>query len=331
MKHAVVTTELRGSDLRPPGLLTRLRELSREESATYFGAPGAMEGSDCPACGEAERQPAFDRTGFHYHVCQRCGTLYISPRPTVSAMREYDQESRAGRYRAEYLSRDTASARRDVLRSRSSWVGRLVDEVRGTSSGSYADLGTVYPALLEEVAGLDLFDSVAAVDPFPGLDPGLLPPGVAHGDSAPSGLSALTAFEQLERQPSPIEFLQRAVAMLEPGGLLFLTTRSASGFDVRILWDAASHIFVPEHLNLPTTEGMEALLDRVGLEVVELSTPGQLDLEIVQRARREEGVALPPFAEYLLGNRDQRVHAEFQEFLQKSRLSSHLRVAAQKR
>ena len=37
---------------------------------------------------------------------------------------------------------------------------------------------------------------------------------------------------------------------------------------------------------------------------------------------------LPEFIEYLIKNRDAKTHNEFQQFLQKNNLSSHIRVIA---
>lgn len=72
-------------------------------------------------------------------------------------------------------------------------------------------------------------------------------------------------------------------------------------------------------------------MERAGLELIELSTPGHLDVELVLHAvRQDPSIRLPSFVEYLLEQRDALAHLDFQEFLQKHRLSSHVRVAARK-
>ena len=78
-------------------------------------------------------------------------------------------------------------------------------------------------------------------------------------------------------------------------------------------------------------EGLTALVERAGLELIELSTPGQLDVQLVQQAcAADPALALPPFLEYLLKKRDALAHEDFQAYLQKHRLSSHVRFAARK-
>jgi len=65
--------------------------------------------------------------------------------------------------------------------------------------------------------------------------------------------------------------------------------------------------------------------------LLELSTPGQLDVELVQHAlQADPSISVPGFVRYLLHERDALAHADFQAFLQKHRLSSHVRVAAKK-
>ncbi|MCH7960578.1 MAG: hypothetical protein IID08_10615 [Candidatus Hydrogenedentes bacterium] len=71
------------------------------------------------------------------------------------------------------------------------------------------------------------------------------------------------------------------------------------------------------------------MVSRAGLDLVELSTPGQLDVELVLHATRDDrDIGLPRFIRYLLEERGEEAHADFQAFLQKHRLSSHVRVAA---
>jgi hypothetical protein len=111
-----------------------------------------------------------------------------------------------------------------------------------------------------------------------------------------------------------------------------MTTRTISGFDLQTLWDKTPYIFVPEHLNLLSIEGIRRLLESGGLNPMELSTPGQLDVELViHAAKNDPTIELPRFIQYLLNERDRLAHHDFQEYLQKHRLSSHVRVAASRR
>ena len=333
MKRVVVSTGLHVADLKPPALMSEFTRLSIEDATTYLADPAHLVPCTCPACGHAHGQPAFQKQGFDFSECDECGSVYVSPRPSESALEKYYAESRASRFRVEHFSKDTAKARHPVgVLAQQVEPARLVDEAGRASVKTYADLRTHTPQIFDEVHGLKYFDAIYSVDPV------VQPAGQCEAPVQVIGLhdapllAAVSAFEKLEHRFSPHMFLEEACRKLAPGGLLFFTTRTISGFDLQVLWDKAPYIFVPEHLNLLSIEGIKLLVERLGLELLEVSTPGQLDLEFVQRtAEADASVALPRFVEYLLEHRDPLAHADFQEFLQKHRLSSHVRVAARKK
>lgn len=332
MKRSVVNTGLHVADIKPPALMSEFTRLSIEDTAQYLSDTAHHVPCVCPACGHAHTRPAFDKQGFRYHECDECGSVYVSPRPHEAALDRYYAESRASRFRAEHFSRDTAKARRfHLLRDNAYWMARIADEAGTKAARGYADLRTHSPQIFDEVHVLGYFDALYSVEPV------VTPAGqcdapvhvIALEDAPPLG--AISAFEKIEHLFSPHMYLEGACRALAPGGLLYFTTRTISGFDMQVLWGQAPYIFVPEHLNLLSIEGIRLLVERLGLDLIEISTPGQLDLEFVARAAEADpGIALPRFVKYLIEKRDPLAHADFQEFLQKHRLSSHVRVAARK-
>lgn len=332
MKRVVVSTGLHVADIKPPALMSEFTRLSIEDTAAYLADTAHHVPCVCPACGHAHGKPAFEKQGFHYHECDECRSVYVSPRPHEAALQKYYAESRASRFRAEHFSRDTAKARRfHLLRDNAYWMARITDEAGAKSNRIYADLRSHTPQIFDEVSGLNYFEALYSVEPVlsPDTECEAAVTTVTMHDLPLVG--AISAFEKLEHRFSPHMFLEEACRKLVPGGLLFFTTRTISGFDMQVLWDKAPYIFVPEHLNLLSIEGIKLLVERLGLELVEVSTPGQLDLELVVRAAEADpGIQLPRFVQYLIQQRDPLAHADFQEFLQKHRLSSHVRVAARK-
>ena len=333
MKHVILVSDLRGEDIRPPVLFSKFRQLSIQDAQEFLSDPAKMVDVPCPACGSEAKDPSFKKNGFLFNACVRCKSVFVSPRPDQAALDNYYQNSRASRFRAEHYTKQTGEARRQlVLRSHASWMGRLFDEVGKTEARAYADLGTNYPLMFDEIKNLGLFDEFYSLDPIPGLDRACEERGVKVSHNGVSNLAAVTAFEQLEHEFSPRGLLTAAWDMLTPGGMLFLTTRTISGFDLQVLWDKAPYIYVPEHLNLISIEGMTGLLNEIGFEVIEFSTPGQLDLELVKLTMDDDpSLKLPSFISYLIKHHDAEAHQDFQEFLQKHRMSSHLRVAAVKK
>ena len=218
-----------------------------------------------------------------------------------------------------------------MLRANANWMARLVEEV-GPQSRIYADRGTNYPSIFEEVAQTGIFARMLSIEPLAGLaEPSGRSGAVVSGEGV-EGLGALSAFEQLEHMFSPLEYLRGCRAMLGERGMLFVTTRTVSGFDLQVLWDKASYIYVPEHLNLMSTEGLSRLLEGAGFEPHELSTPGQLDVELVRMSvEADPTIPLSRFVRQLIEHKDPMALVEFQGYLQKFRLSSHIRIAAIRR
>ena len=332
MKRVVVRGELRGEDIRPPALLARFRELSIEESRIYFQDRSKLVDIPCPACKCVEKQPVFTKDGFQYNQCPECKSVFVSPRPSAQAVAEYYANSRAGKFRVEHYSRETAEARRvHILRSRINWVGQIFDQAGPPDKRGYADIETVFPLIFSEVRNIGLFDVHYSVNPPPLVEADCIANGAMVQRDPLQDMGVVTAFEQLGHQCSPFDLVKSAYDMLALGGVFCLTTRTISGFDLQILWDKAPYIFVPEHLNLLSIDGISILISRAGFSLLELSTPGQLDVElVVQAIQADPTIKLPPFIAYLLNHRDASTHADFQTFLQQHRLSSHVRVAAKK-
>jgi hypothetical protein len=313
--------------------MSEFKRLSIEDAAEYFGQPDRLVPVPCPACGSETAREVWKKHGFTYNQCESCRSVFVSPRPTAEALEHYYAHSRASRYRVEHLARDTAKARRNhLIRSNANWMGRLVDEIGNPQAREYTDIGSTLPQVFEEIRDLGLFDRYHSLHPLPALERECEAQGASVTSGPLSGQGAVTAFEVLEHQFSPLDFLKNVASMLAEGGIFFFTSRTSSGFDLQILWDKVPYIFVPEHLNLLSIEGLQKLLERAGLDLVELSTPGQLDLQMVEHAAKADPeIQLPGFFRYLLKHRDEEAHEDFQSFLQKHRLSSHVRVAAKKK
>jgi hypothetical protein len=331
MKHVVLTDTMSSAAIRPPDTFAELRKVSIEDAREFLLHPADLREIDCPACGAAERVPAFQKHGFSYQQCRTCGSVYVSPRPTEPALQRYYLESSAARLRVDYFTQESAAARFDhVIESRVDWIAQLLDR-NGSRGRHFADYGTLYPSLFAEVARLGRFNKLYCVEPPERVASLVESGGVTVGWPEAGTVRAASVFEQLEHQAAPHAFLEAIRDLLAPGGVAFVTTRTISGFDLQTLWGKAPYIFAPDHLNLLSVEGLTTLFESAGFELIELSTPGQLDVEMVLDASRDdEAIQLPAFVRYLLDHRNADSLADFQAFLQRNRLSSHVRVAARR-
>lgn len=288
MKTVVSLQELLEFEIRPGALLDEYHRLS--EAAVRAWPAAALREVPCPACGSADARHALDRFGLAYKECGACASVYLSPRPDERMLAEHGRTSEAARFWRERLLPETEAARREkILLPRADWVGDALAEYAPHVS--------------------------AAVD---------LKPHESPDGSEPA--AAITAFEIFDRAadlPALVRALRHA---LTPGGLLFVTAPSISGFELQVLWDRARTLAPPEKINVLSIEGFKALF-REGWEILEFSTPGMFDVETVRRAvMAEPSAPWPRFVRTLVEATSEQQRMEFQEYLQRARLTSFARL-----
>lgn len=328
MKNIVIFDDYHERDLKPPALLREYLRLSERDVAAFLLTAPLRE-VPCPACRSSRTEAAFEKWGMAYKECDDCGTLYVSPRPDDEVLSRYDAESEARRYWRETLAPGSGDARREkIVKPRSEWVVDSTREHR-PDARAYADVSTSQPAYVEELAEEGLFERVALVDPAIAPSETAVARGVTvarSADGTTQRFDVVTLLEVADRTSDVESLFVRVLGMLGQGGLLFMTDVLASGFDIQMLWERAENVFPPDRLNVFTVEGLRALFERHGLEPLEFSTPGILDVEIVSAAvERDPGARLPRFARALL-RRGPEVRRAFQEFLQAELFSSYGRA-----
>lgn len=145
-----------------------------------------------------------------------------------------------------------------------------------------------------------------------------------------TGFDAVVLPESLDRVDEPDKLLRAALERLRPGGFLFMTSLVCSGFDMAVLGTKNLYWVPPDRANCFSLNGLQSLLGQNGLSLLEVSTPGVLDVEIV-RAHLEADPGLPVSAfERLLALGTDPIRESFQDFLQKQGLSSFARLVGRK-
>jgi len=327
---------MKESDIRPQKLFNRYLELSRQDIGRYFSEHSRFEEIPCPACGSDKSQIGLEKFDFRYMLCSDCGSLYLSPRPPVEMYDRYYRESESVKFWGTHFFQVTAEARREkIFRPRA----QLVDEwaknwgVKPGDGSLLVDIGSGYGIFMEEVKRLERFDRIIGIEPAPNLAQTSCEKGFSIiermvEDIVDEEVNAVfaTAFEVLEHVFDPHKFLSSARRILRPGGTVIATTLTVSGFDIQNLWENSKSVYPPHHINLLSVEGILRLVERSGLKVVNLCTPGELDVDIVRNICAENPeIQIPRFAASII-NATEDVRSRFQDFLKLNRLSSHIRV-----
>ena len=324
------------SDIRPEALLKRYLELSAEDAEQFFfDAPRLF--MDCVACNSSEVSFEFSKNKFAYSSCKKCGTLYQTPRPTLEKFERFYRDSISSKYWAEIFFPAVAEARREkIFRPRAEHLHEICKNY-GVKVGKIIDVGAGYGILLDEWRRLNPSTNLIAIEPSASLAHECRAKGfevleeiVENVKGYQDHADLVLCFEVLEHVFNPLSFVKVLADLAKPGGYIFVSTLSVDGFDIQTLWDRSNSIFPPHHINFLSIEGFQILFERAGLKIVNISTPGVLDVDIVRNAVKKN-------PEYLSGNnfvkqllKDVEKAAAFQKFLSENCMSSHAWILAKK-
>ncbi len=337
MKHIVVFDEYNEIDLKPSDLLSKYMELTADDVARFFINPSRLYTCHCPGCHNASIRSTFNKFGLTYVECNRCGTLYVSPRPDDETLADYYRLSTARNFWRDELSKFTLKKREEkIIKPRFEWILDSTAEYL-SDAVHIVDINTDQFGYIKEMADTQLFTEKTLLNPLLRLTDLPLSDRIriitdASGERAlAEQVDVVTLFEVTDRAADMDRLFERIHRLLRKNGLCFLTAILISGFDLQTLWDKAENIFPPDRLNVFSVEGLNILFNRYGFECLEFSTPGLLDVEIVEKAMvLHPEVKVPRFTEYVLKNRDKEAKESFQRFLQQNLLSSYGRILLRK-
>lgn len=220
----------------------------------------------CPCCESARwwrRWPGFV-------ICGDCGLMTVEGDFNVEELRRlYQEDYFQGREYIDYLA--DKPAQQKTLSRHLKQVRRFVP-----TGGRILEIGCAYGYFLELIArdypgsvGIDVSSAAVAHARRQGLD-------AREGDLLEMRLSeifdAVCLWDTIEHLDQPAEVVQRAAALLKPGGHLFLTTGDFGSLLARIQGLRWRQIHPPTHLFYFTRPALSALCQRVEMEVVQFNS-----------------------------------------------------------
>jgi SAM-dependent methyltransferase len=325
-------------EIRPASLFDQLLASSREDIATFFSDVSIFMPVPCPACGADQPVESIEKLGFHYVSCGSCGSLYVSPRPPEDLYDRFLVNSKANEFFSSHFYKETSLTRREkIYRPRAELCAALTRRFASGTGAYLVDIGSGFGIFLEEVRETGAFTEVGGIEPVHSLAEDSRRRGFPIIEKTMETVqpdeiepSFMTAFEVVEHLLAPDVFLRAIHRVLRPGGVIFFTTLTISGFDLQVLWENSKTIYPPQHLNFMSIEGLQILMERCGFEQIEIETPGELDVDIVRNmSLADPSLELSRFVKTLV-NADEITRQDFQTFLKTHRLSSHVRCVARK-
>lgn len=329
------------SDIRPVDLLAEYLRLNDEDGRRLLANEGSLKKFACPGCGGENSTAAFDKNGFALVRCTNCDTLYVNPAPFGPALEQFYDDSPSANYWANVFLPAVAAARRSkIYRPRAERVLAIAADLNGAAD-TLVDVGAGAGLFLQELKRLSPKMALLAIEPNKTQSVKLredgfkVYEGYAETAAAEPDIQGradiVTCFEVLEHVGQPLNLFNALSALVRPGGLIIVSGLSGSGFDIQVLGAGAKPVSPPHHLTFLSTKGAARLMQRSGLETLSITTPGELDVDIVRNAALEDPNCLDDaFLRHLVLDADDKTRAAFQTFLKDNMLSSHMWIVARR-
>jgi 2-polyprenyl-3-methyl-5-hydroxy-6-metoxy-1,4-benzoquinol methylase len=223
---------------------------------------------NCPVCGFNTLDPLLEQNGYPIVRCAQCGFLFVSPPPSADQLRAFYQQAEyyAGSELgySDYLGErrrheQLALARLRLIERRRSTRGRVLD--LGCAAGFFLNVAQQRGW---EPLGVELSREMAAhAERLIGRP---VAPTLDTLAIAPDSLAAATMWEYIEHVPHPRAEVEQLVGLLQPGGVLALSTPNAG------YWTAVHdpqrwrELKPPAHLGFFSEATLRRLLAECGLQ-----------------------------------------------------------------
>lgn len=319
-------------DIRPKALYEEFMHIVNREVRELFANVIKVK-TDCPACGSPESNFIFSKINFDYCECPVCFTIFVNPLPDKKALSDYYTDSESVRFFAEQLYEVTKEERKvKIFRPRVELIKQLASS-SGIKNPVIVDIGGGTGLLADELALVGM--SCSIIEPSTELTSVCLKKGYTVYNSffeefdfsVIKSQLILTSFELIEHLLEPQIFFTHAYKGMKSGDLFLFTTLSGTGLDIRVLWENSNSFLPPLNLNFFNPESISTLLRNIGFEILSISTPGLLDVDILMN--NKENVK-DHFWKYFLSKSESGVREKMQEFISSNLLSSHMRVVVRK-
>ena len=289
----------------------------------------------CPACASEQRKFLYSKYGLNSNSCSDCGTQYIhdpqlklwqnfinSPIIILSGLTKYSKTRQQSVWRA-YLGRGNI-------------YKKLLQRISSKPTEGL-EVGAAYGYFLDAITEKEHDAEIVCIEPTPKLAKILTDKGYQTIEDSyedvrlKTKFSLVTAFEVIEHLYDPKNFLDWASDLMIDKGLIYLTCPNIEGFETQILGrhsDTIDH----EHLNLFNPNGIDKLLKRSGFKALKISTPGQLDTDIVWNFFNSHPAELTNSEEFIFKGmmNSEEKREKLQALLVSMNLSTHRSIVAQK-
>lgn len=252
-----------------------------------------FESVDCTSCNSGRHHQIGSVQAFGVRLCDDCGLIFVSPRPTAEATDAiygdsyFDGTSAHGNQSERGGYQGNIPGRKARARLLVDWIRSL----SGIQNGRWLDIGCG-PGYLVEAAGLAGF-MASGVDVSAsavrigreelGLDLHCAPAESLTASVQPP-FAVISMVDTLFHLRQPGSVLTQAIQLLQPGGLLFAgpfdLSNKPNGPPPMATGSDFSSLGIPEHLSFVNQQSMQFLLEKLNMSEIRFLplplTPGDV-------------------------------------------------------
>lgn len=337
-----MTQYLKVDSIRPDFLAPEEEHAQKIDAEWLRNKKDSFEMGYCPLHKDTVTSfPLYQlKNGLVYNICSKCSTIFLRNRPDAAGYKEfYNVSAMLKVFATSIFPHSNASRIENIYKPRFKkildYYTKLIHQ-----KGNFIEIGAGSGMFSELVKESQIFSRCIAIEPSPHLAESCRKKGldvieksiedISHENNIFADITLAGCFELLEHLLDPVTFVKKIYSVIPPGGLFCLTTPNGRGFDILELKEKSTTLGLT-HVNLFNPESLTLLLEQAGFNVLEVSTPGQLDVDLVNREFKSDGISKNDswLRHFLLTSTDAD-KKKLQQFLVETNQSSHMCAICQK-
>ena len=331
-------SQLTEEQIRPKKLINKIEKHIQSDIKFLKLNRGKFTKVACPACQNKKNKKYLTKSNFKYLICEKCFTFFLSPRPTKNLLEKFYKQSAVYNFFNNFIFPITEKNRsKKIVLPRIKKIIELSKKYN-LDKPSIMEVGAGFGTFCHYANKSKYFSSVMAVEPSPEGAANCkkkninVYQGVIEKLDINKKFDLLVNFEVIEHLFSPKNFLNSMKKFLKKKGFIILTCPNGMGFDIQLLKEKSDSID-HEHINYFNPSSIKKLFRGCGYKVLEVFTPGQLDVDIVRNKILNKKFFLNnnSFYEDIIIKNYATKGVNFQKFLVDNNLSSNMWVVAQKK
>jgi len=329
---AILEREIRPTKLMKKANLLRSQDMKILDFKKFVSI-------NCPACKSDKFESIFLKNKFKFVKCLKCSTVFINPRPSQNILELYYTKSKSIDFWGNIYKKTQKIRKKKIFKPRVFMIKNILKSYGKMKIDTLMEIGAGYGWFCELARKEKLAKDIFAIEPNPILAQAcrkiknitVIQSTIENYETSKK-MDVIVNFEVIEHLFDPRSFLKSCYSLLKKKGIFICSTPNFNGLDIQILGKDSDNVIGPNHINYFNPQSIIRLLKSIGFRNINVETPGMLDTNIIINKMKENKIKNDKFKffEILSNLNNECLINDFQELLQKYKLSSNMVASSQK-